>query len=526
MKTIARIPFAEIDVIPELIKDFLNGEVRSAEKFSFSAQNIEEVINKKGEFFTSGKRKLISDVLTEQNTDLTVQQRENLKKLTNENTFTICTGHQLNFFSGPVFFVYKILQAIKTCEYLEDLIKDKNFVPIFWMASEDHDFEEIQHFQAFGKKFKLNETTGGAVGRIKIQEDNIFSAFEKEINELPFAHDLLEIARSAYQKGHTLAEATRSLVQKLFSQFGLLVLDGDDPRLKAQMSAIFRDELLNSTLTHKTAAQVKFLTEKYGKVQVNHRDINLFYLTDLRQRIEEEGDFFKIVDTEQQFSKNEFIKIVENFPERISPNALMRPVFQEMVLPNVAYVGGNAEIMYWLQLMDYFQFLNIPFPVLIPRSSILILSEKQNRKRLKLEISEAQLVKSQDQVINQKILEQSSLFDELAVIKRHLISQFVKLESISQKTDVSFGNLVQAEKIRQMRSLEKMQKRLLRAERRKHQTTLERIRKIYDEIHPQGKWQERTVNFSEFFLLHGNEWLETCFEEINPTQPELVMMVV
>lgn len=525
MKTIARVPFTEIESVPALIRDFLNDETVGFGDHLFTKENIQQKIQQKWKWFSVDQRKLIVEVLAEQNINSSASQRQNIEKLKQTNTYTVCTGHQLNLFTGPVFFVYKILQTIKTAQFLSEELPDAHFVPVFWMATEDHDFEEISFFKAFGNRYETTADGSGAVGRLQLSDRDFISRFTEDFQGFPFADELIKLIAEAYQKDHTLADATRFIVNKLFAEYGLLVLDGDDARLKEQMKPIFRDELLNSSLQQHSEKNVETLTQQYKKVQVNPREINLFYLEEGRNRIDRSEEGFQIADTEIFFSREQIVEILEESPEKFSPNALMRPVFQEMILPNVAYIGGNAEIMYWLELPDYFVYLNLPFPVMIPRSSFLMLSQKQEAKLERLDISVQQLLSSVSKVQNVHVQRDNSLFSEIRALNERLSQQFDTLEQISRKTDITFGNLVNAEKTRQLRSLERMEKRLLRAEKRKNTDLMDRIERIFAEIHPNGSWQERQVNFSEFYLIHGKKWLETCLEEMDPFSPELVIMV-
>ena len=317
-----------------------------------------------------------------ENLQLSDKQKENLQALSQENAFTIVTGHQLNLFTGPAFFVYKILQTIKTTDFLNQNIQGKKFVPIFWMATEDHDFEEINHFKTQNHIYSIDGKSGGAVGRIKVERNNFIEEFEKEFKYNDFGKELIYWMKEAYAEGKTLAEATKTLVNKLFADRGLLMIDGDDRELKEQMKEIFADELKNNSLKKETHQSVENLTKKYGKVQVNPREINLFYLTETRDRIEFDGEKYHVVDRDISFTEAEILAELESYPEKFSPNAVMRPVYQEKILPNIAYIGGNAEVMYWLELKEYFRHVEVPFPILIPRNSSAEIGRASCRERV------------------------------------------------------------------------------------------------------------------------------------------------
>ncbi|MDR6488870.1 bacillithiol biosynthesis cysteine-adding enzyme BshC [Chryseobacterium vietnamense] len=528
MKTINKISFNDIESIPQLVKDFLNQNIEGFENNTFSLDHFRQQIHLKKDSFTSEKRNILADVFEGQfeNLSLSSKQRENLENLKLPNTFTITTGHQLNLFSGPVFFVYKILQTIKTCTYLKENFPDFNFVPVYWMASEDHDFAEINHFKTENNYYETNEKSGGPVGRIAISDTYFISEFEKEFKDSIFGTELILMMKEAYKVGNTLTEAIKILVNRLFSEFGLLILDGDSQELKNQMKTIFKDELLNFSLQRTSKEKVDFLTEKYGKVQVNPREINLFYLSETRDRIEFNGQKYIVVDQSIQFTEQEILAELENHPEKFSPNALMRPVYQENVLPNVAYIGGNAEIMYWLELKDYFSKINIPFPILIPRNSMLFLKEKTLGKIEKLDLKIEDFFQNFSVLTNQKILKDHPILQLLDEKEELLINNFSELKASAEATEKSFGNMVKAEEVRQLKSFKRMKKRLLHAEKIKQNELLERLENLFLDVHPAKTWQERVYNFSVFFSDYGYSWLENCLEEMVVQDSKLIIVAI
>lgn len=528
MKTVKKIAFNEIESIPQLIKDFLNHEIGGFEKHTFSFDNFAEHIHLKQNSFEQSQREIIFKALSDQlsNLQLSTKQKQNIESLKASNTFTITTGHQLNLFSGPVFFVYKILQTIKTCKNLTEEFPEFNFVPVYWMASEDHDFEEINHFKTENNYYEINEKSGGAVGRININDIFFISEFEKEFKDSIFGTELILMLKEAYKTGNTLTEAIKILVNRLFSDFGLLILDGDSIELKSQIKDVFKDELTNFSLHETSKDKVNFLTEKYGKVQVNPREINLFYLTETRGRIDFDGKNYIIVDTDKKFSQEEILSELENFPERFSPNALMRPVYQEKVLPNLAYIGGNAEIMYWLELKDYFSQLNIPFPILIPRSSMLFIKDKTLGKVEKLDLKIEDFFLNFTQITNAKILYKNSVLESLDTQENRLINNFSQLKSLAETTEKSFGNMVKAEEVRQLKSFKRLKKRLLHAEKIKQNELLERLENLFLDVHPAKTWQERIFNFSVFFADYGYAWLDACLEEMEVEQSKLIIVAI
>lgn len=524
MKKIASIPFIEIEGIPSILKDFLKkqGEI-------FSRKDVQERIKVKKQSYTSVDRKILHEVVTEQMKGLSLSnlQRQNLEFLAKHNTFTITTGHQLNLFSGAVFFVYKILQTIKIADYLSREFPEYTFLPVFWLATEDHDFEEIQSFSTETKRYTLDAKNGTAVGRIVIEDTAFIQEFRQDFKDFPQGQALINLMEECYQVGKTLAEATRKFVQALFRDYGLLIIDGDDVRLKKMMTGIFERELKDQILYTSTQQEVQKLTQQYGKVQVNPREINLFYLDEERNRIvKEKNGNYTVLNTEKTFSWEEMMEELYSHPEKFSPNAVMRPCYQEKVLPNIAYIGGNAEVAYWLELKDFFKAADIPFPMLIPRHSMLWLTEKQVKKMEKWEVAPSEIIQSEQALLKPRFLKNESLERILEQGKNALCQSFKALKENALQTDVTFLNLVVAEEQRQMKSFTRMKKRLHRAEKRKNADKVEQFHRWYESLHPNGIWQERVYNFSVFFSIYGIQWLSTCYDTLEIDVPKLYIMKI
>lgn len=528
MKILSHLNFTEIPSIPQLIKDFLEGKFPQFQEDFFSLDNFKIKIENKSKSFSEENRRNLCLALENQlkNLDLSDLQKSNLEFLKKENTFTVTTGHQLNLFTGPVFFIYKILQTVKTANYLKKYFPEYNFVPIFWLATEDHDFEEINHFKTEKNYYEFKAKSGGVVGKIEIEDFAFISAFEEEFKDDVFGTELILLLKKFFKKGENLTAATRYLVNELFSKYGLLMLDGNDKLLKSEIKPVFKEELLDQILFNSTKEIVEKLSVLYGKVQVNPREINLFYLSDTRDRIEFDGENYVIVDTALKFTKEEILSELENHPEKFSPNAVLRPIYQETVLPNIAYIGGNAEVMYWLELKDLFKNINLSFPILVPRNSMLLLPEKVFQKLEKLDLKIDDYFQNFDIIIKDKLFKNHQILKEINATEETLKMQFQTLKKEATKTDVTFCNLVEAEETRQLKSFNRMEKRLLRAEKIKNSELIKRLEQLFLEIHPGKTWQERVFNFSAFYREFGKEFFTEIYKQMNVEKSELIILQV
>jgi bacillithiol biosynthesis cysteine-adding enzyme BshC len=519
------IGFENIDSIPKLVKDFLGHNLEGFQEKIFDLENFKNQITEKQNSYSDSKREILYNTIFSQNQEeqMSPKQLDYLFSLKDKNTFTITTGHQLNLFTGPVFFVYKILQTIKTAEFLTSNFPEHNFVPVFWMATEDHDFDEINHFKTREHYYEIKGSAGGDVGNIKIDDTFFIQEFEKEFKDHLYGTELIMWIKNAYKKGKTHTQAIRYLVNQLFSDYGLLTIDGNEKELKNQVKDIFRKELLSNQLFETTKKQRQFLQENYHKVQVNPREINLFYLTETRNRIEKINDDYFIIDTDLKFSQEEILAELENNPEKFSPNAVLRPAYQETIMPNLAYVGGNAEIMYWIELKDYFESINLPFPILIPRNSMLFLEEKTFRKIENSGLKIEDFFGNFAEVINQKILDNNEIKSLLEKKEQDLINSFSEIKTKAEQTDKTFVNLVNAEETRQLKSFKRMQKRLLKAEKIKQSEKFDQMQNLFLKVHPGGTWQERVFNFSVFYADFGKQWIADSYQLMDVQKSELII---
>ena len=433
------------------------------------------------------------DQLTQQYQGLSKSKaiEENISSLKSFKTFTVVTGHQLNIFTGPLYFIYKIITVINTCRKLKQAYPDFDFVPVYWLASEDHDYEEISTFSLYGKKYKWMTSQTGAVGRFNLEGLNeILTALPGDI----------KIFREAYTQNKTLAQAVRYYVNQLFGDEGLVVIDADDRELKKVFTLVMQDDLFNHSakqLVEKTNSRL----EKEGyHTQVFARDINFFFLdTRIRERLETKGENFILADSEKSFSKEEIEKIIKETPEKLSPNVILRPLFQEMILPNLAYVGGPAENVYWLQLKQVFDHYKTPLPILMPRNFGLVMDAAISRKFSKTDMAIPDLFLPKPDLLNHFIRSNADHKLQLNREKDTFELFFSMIRQDAEKIDKSLGSLVGAESKRTHNSLLKIERKLLKAEKRFQSDKLRQLEEVKDALFPNGNLQERTDNFLNFY---------------------------
>src|SRR5690606_15924081 len=342
---------------------------------------------------------------------------------------------------------------------------------------------------------------------------------KKEFGESENGKKLSQYFSDAYTKHNNLADATRFLANKLFYHTGLVIVDGNDAELKKCFIPYAEKELTENLSFKEISTTTKRLTDLGFPEQVHPREINLFYLNEnLRERIIEKEGRFYINETDISFSKKEILEELQNHPERFSPNALLRPLYEEVVLPNLCYIGGGGELAYWFQLKDYFEKVGVTFPMLLLRNSALLISEKWAKKMQKLDVSPEELFLPENELRSKRAKELSPIPIDFSPQKDFLQKQFTDLYKIAEQTDKSFLGAVKAQEKKQLNGLDKLERRLLKAQKRKFLDEIERVIQIQEELFPNQSLQERMDNFSEYYLEYGHDFLERLKDKLNPLE--------
>jgi len=524
------IPFRETNYFSDFICDYLD-EKLELKDFYHRFPNLEDFetqINEKRMSVRAQSRTILVETLKKQYDTIETSEltSNNIEGLNSENTFTITTGHQLNLFTGPLYFLYKIISTINLTKELKEKFPDYNFVPIYWMASEDHDFEEINYFNFKGKKIQWNSNQTGAVGHFNTEGlDGVFEVISAEFGAGKNAEQLKTWFKESYLNHNNLADATRYLVNKLFGKHGLVILDADNNDLKRLFIPQMKKELLEQT-AFKTVSETNTKLEALGlKIQVNPREINLFYIKDgLRERIVESEGVYSILETDITWSKSELLKHLDEVPEYFSPNVIMRPLYQEVILPNLCYIGGGGELIYWLQLKSNFEAQNVTFPMLLLRNSALVKSKKQASKLEKLNISNHDLFLDRNSFINKKVRKISNIDIDFSEQIQHLKSQFRHFFELAEQTDKSFVGAVKAQEVKQLKGLKNLEKRLLKAQKRKLKDQISRCTELQEQLFPNQSLQERNTNFSELYLEYGDELIPELMKSLEPLKGEFLIL--
>ena len=523
------IDYRDLDFFSDLFNDYLaqKPELRKFYNYDFSLSAFSKVIEARKKIHTN--RKILTEVLRAQSIDAAAPAIENINLLDDSNTFTITTGHQLNIFTGPLYFIYKIITVINTCRELKKAFPDHPFVPVYWMNSDDHDFEEISYARVFGKEIRWQHETKGPSGAVSTSSmqavlDELFSMLGDTENALV----LKRVFEESYIKHQRLDLAMRCLVNHLFGRYGLVILDPSHNLLKGQFKTILRDDIFHGNAYRLVNESSSQLSTHY-KPQVNPRELNVFYMEenfrDRLVKVEKDGKvFFQVLNRDIFFSEQEINQLIEEYPEKLSPNVVLRPMYQEIILPNLAYIGGPSELAYWLEYKSMFDFYKVHFPMLIPRNSALWIDSSNEAKINKLGIPVLDLFLSTEQLIKKYVLEHAGDEIQLQDEAEEIGEIFGHILDKAMKIDMTLKATIEGERQKHIKSIQYVSEKILKAQKRKYEIDILQLQQLKGKLFPSGQLQERFDNFIPYYLKYGNSFFDSLLENFNPFESKFLVL--
>jgi bacillithiol biosynthesis cysteine-adding enzyme BshC len=439
----------------------------------------------------------------------------NIQSLANSKTYTVTTAHQPNLFTGPLYFIYKIAHTIALSRSLEKQVPGAKFVPVYYMGSEDADLDELGFVNIGGQKLVWQTKQTGAVGRMLVDAEllSLIKLIEGQIGVSVHGVAWVDLLKQTFTIGKTIAQATLEIVHHLFGDYGLVVVQPDSPDLKSLFTSVIEKELTTGFSNNAVQQTIKNLSVHY-KVQAAGRAINLFYLQgNKRERIVQTDAGYEVTALGLSFTRDQILADVKNNPANYSPNVILRGVFQETILPNIAFIGGGGELAYWLELKEVFADAAVPFPVLLLRNSFLLVPAKQALQLQKMHINTVNLFKGRPQVIIDSFVKANSVHHlqintQIAAIE----AQYALIKEQAAAIDASLVDHIEALSHKQAQKLLQVQKKMLRAEKRKYEAEQQQITKIMEQLFPGGSLQERTENIADWYKIYGNHFVSAIVE--------------
>lgn len=521
------IPFTQLQpqTLPPLIEMLVKGDAALDPfiRWKTHRDSFSKALGEKR--FSPERRQVLVEVLREQYREIeTPHNREAIDMLSQENAYTVVTGHQLNIFSGPAFFIYKLLHTLRLADHINTHFANVRCVPVYWMATEDHDLAEVNHFNAYKERLTWERGQEGAVGRMTTEGLQEVLEQWKDVMRWNDSDERYTLFKR-YTEQSNLAAATRVLVNDLFGDRHLLVLDADHPGLKMQFAEIMQREV-KERMAEKEVNHTSGLLEKLGfSTQVTPRDINLFYLHEgQRIRLTHDGDEVIGVDSDVRFSHPALLRRIEEEPEKFSPNVTLRPVYQEVILPNLCYIGGPGEMAYWLQLKGLFDALEVDFPILMPRNGAVVLAGHHAKKLRKLEAEPQWLLQREEDLIAQWMEANASQDLELNEAKSAHEKAFQAVIQKVAGVDPTLEGKAEAALQRQLKEYEGLEKAMQRAWKAREETSLRQLKQLHETVWPEGTLQERQQNFFALEQMAGAELLQSLEATFDPTTPGLTFI--
>lgn len=463
----------------------------------------------------------------------TVSVQDNISALGHDQTFTITTAHQPCLLLGPLYFVYKALTTINLAASVEaHLGNGVRIVPVFVLGSEDHDIEELNHANLYNKRLVWEPGESGAVGSMGTASLRpVLDELRSILGETEAAKALFSRVERCYQASD-FAAATQALLHEFFGRYGLVVLNMNEPALKKHFVPVIKSDLTAQVAHHLVNETIAELNGLGFKTQAAPREINLFYmLPGLRERIVAlpsaggaEEHTFQVLNTEIVFSQTEIFEEVDKHPEHFSMNVVLRPLYQEMVLPNLAYVGGGGELAYWLERKSLFAHFGVPFPMLVRRHSVLWLDQDAGKKLEKFGFQPGLFFVETESLVRAFVERNTeselSLEREINALK----TLFDQIAEKAKSVDPTLEKAVLADATKAAAGLEHWQGRLVRAEKQKHETTLNQLRALKAKLFPSNGLQERHDNFLPYVLKYGEDFIGGLKEQLTPFDPGFVIL--
>ena len=507
----------------ENVSDFYPYDFRNRDNYLKIFKNILE----KRSYLSADISQLISNQYSNINKSETTEG--NIKKLSDKKTLAIVTGQQLGILGGPLYTFYKIITAIKLSRFLSERYNDYNFVPVFWLEGDDHDFNEVRAIKIIdegnsllniGYKEEIEEDDAKqSVGHIKFDStiQDFFDNLGKNLKDTEFKVQLLNELKDFYSEGKSFKEAFKDLIFKYFDEYGLIIFDPQEIEVKRLLKPIFKKEITDFRLHTEKLVHLSATLEELYHAQVKVKPVNLFLNYDGgRHSVEPVDNEFRLRRKRKSFTYDQLLELLENEPDKFSPNVLLRPICQDFLLPTAFYIGGPSEISYFAQIKPLYEFYDIVQPIIYPRSSATILEStienilEKNSVQINDLFIDVENVKKK--IIN-SVAESSidAMFDGLT---KQVETAFDQLKEKLIDLDKTIADASNRYRDKIFSSINELKSKAEKAQQKKYEVTLRQIDKAAINLFPNSNLQERELNFVYYVNKYGNEFIKKIFDEL------------
>lgn len=528
------ISFSDIPGQPNLFLDYLYEFDNVKGYYSEGITDLDNLRNKFQDIIDNhaGHIDIIEDIIADQyyNSERSKITDKNIKLLGEGNTVVISTGQQLGIFTGPLYTIYKAITAIKLADYFRIKYDDFNFVPVFWLAGDDHDFEEVRSIQIIDNENRLQRLTyndglagdinRGSLGNLKLSPDieRVLQEMRGMLRPSEFTDELFDMLDSYYKTGETFSGAFKNLMMHFFDEYGLIVFNPEDRRVKELLKPVFLKEIAEYSTHADSLVSLSAELEDVYHAQVKVKPVNLFMNYDGgRYLIEPADEGFRLKGKRKKFTSEELLNIIEESPADFSPNVLLRPVCQDFLFPNAFYVGGPSEISYYAQLKPLYNFYSLPYPIVYPRSSATIIDGNISKLLNKFNLEFIDFLMDQ-KLFNERILN----YLDSNNINRSFDEAIAEIENVYEKLteeiihiDKSLLNTIDKNKERTLNNIQQLRSKVEKAAERRYEDSLRQIDKARTLIYPNNNLQERELNIIYFLNKYGPEFIKEIYSQLN-----------
>lgn len=521
-------PIAALDLFSTFDQRFCAGDPDLAPFLSFPADKESFLLAARQKSAHYTNRPSLSRLIESQYDNVPVNPalKANLDGLSTGNALSITTAHQPLLFGGALYFVYKALTTISLARAASQWLDGQIVVPVFVLGTEDHDYEEVRHARLFSERLTWDSgQDGGPVGRMPIGNiSELIAQAEEKFRPLPFGKEVIELLRSSYIPERTFGQSTFQFLHQLLGQEGLVILDLDSQIAKATCADLFEAEFLQSFSKPIVEATLATLEAVGFHQQAHVRDINLFYLKQTsRDRIERvHEDCYQTIDRQRTWSREALLREMHAHPDRFSPNVILRPLLQETILPNIAFVGGGGELAYWVQLGDLFTYLGVPFPILVRRHSVQLIDEITQQKLTKLGMSLDRLFQPLETVIQEYVHDRAESSSDLASERASLADLMQRVREKCAQIEPTLERSAESTEVQMDKLMQNLEGKITRGLKHLHDLEVQQIKGIFERNFPNGNLQERTENVLPWMARYGKGWIEELLAALKPLDSSLV----
>jgi bacillithiol biosynthesis cysteine-adding enzyme BshC len=531
------IDFSEIPGTSELFLDYMNDFEKVAKYYKINFRNeagysalFEKVTSREN----PNKSELVR-IINDQYKNFTTSDKtkQNVELLNDEKTIAVFTGQQLGILGGPLYTFYKIFTAVKLSEHLSAKFTKYNFVPVFWMAGDDHDFEEISYVNLVNKENELTKIiysdgfepqfNRGSVGDLNFLNSilEFKDKVQSEIRATEFSKNFFELIDNILIPGLSIKDSFFNLVYQIFDDTGLIIFNPQDVEVKKLLRPIFTKEIIDyKKHTKQLLLESAELDESYH-AQVKIKPINLFMSDDSgRNLIEPIEDEFRLKGKRKRITKEELLNKIENEPERFSANVLLRPICEDYLFPTGFYIGGPGEISYYAQAIPLYKQFGLQHPIIFPRATATIVEKNIAKIFIKYNLSTKDFFKGNDALKEDliKSLSDYNLENEFNRAEKSIDEALNKLSASISKVDSNLQNLTESTKGKLLHQLNVLRDKSMKSQEQKFDAALRQISKAQNVIYPNENLQERELTIINFVNKYGFDFFDWLYNELDITE--------